>query len=151
MSSFSNSEMFLSRILMSEHFQMYCLTYKERKKREQWRIYQQSEYQKSMPTKSQFQFQYKSLRNHIHQNEEEISAIVYNTQSRVKLPPLNGKKDWKIWFARFEETAESKRWNKKATTRLSTAKISSCSSKIRWEREKEIERENKKWCNASFL
>lgn len=41
-----------------------------------------------MPTKSQFQFQYKSLRNHIQQNEEEISAIVYNTESRVKLPPL---------------------------------------------------------------
>lgn len=32
-----------------------------------------------MPTKSQFQFQYKSLRNHIQQNEEEISAIVYIT------------------------------------------------------------------------
>ena len=30
----------------------------------------------------------------------------------VKLPPFNGKEDWKVWINRFEAVAERRRWDK---------------------------------------
>lgn len=74
-----------------------------------------TEYQQSKSADSQFQYRYQSASEpySTESSDDEISAIVRNTQSRVKLPPFNGKEDWKIWYARFEETAERKRWNEK--------------------------------------
>ena len=34
--------------------------------------------------------------------------------SDAKLPPFNGKEDWKVWINRFEAVAERRRWNKEA-------------------------------------
>lgn len=47
------------------------------------------------------------------ESSDDNSSVqdTYAKSSKAKLPPFNGKEDWKIWYARFEETAERKRFS----------------------------------------
>lgn len=44
-------------------------------------------------------------------NFEQILDQPRPRKSSVKIPPFTGKEDWKIWYARFDEMAERRRWS----------------------------------------
>ena len=40
-----------------------------------------------------------------------MSHLYNSAFSEVKLPPFNGKEDWKVWLKRSEAVANRRNWN----------------------------------------
>ena len=52
-----------------------------------------------------------TIRDGQYRRRRQVSQTYGYTPSEVKLPPFNGKKEWKVWIRRFESVARRYNWD----------------------------------------
>ena len=52
-----------------------------------------------------------TIRDGQYRKRRQVSQTYGYTPSEVKLPPFNGKEEWKVWISRFESVAKRHHWD----------------------------------------
>ena len=52
-----------------------------------------------------------TIRDGQYRRRRQVSQTYGYTPSEVKLPPFNGKEEWKVWISRFESVAKRHHWD----------------------------------------